>query len=77
MLTFTKNLFLGDNFARLELRDQLFNRMLHGKLDKDKEFLGDVNYAPREGIQVATRNARVIFLKGERDSPFASTHKSS
>lgn len=39
MLTFADHLFLGNDLARLELRDKLVDGMLSDKIGNHKEFL--------------------------------------
>lgn len=77
MLTLTENLLLGDDFSRLELRDELFNGMLHDKLDKDKKFLDGISYFRIITDEAATRISNIVSLEGKRYSPFASMRKSS
>lgn len=75
MLTFADHLILGNDLARLELRDKLVDRMLSDKIGNHEEFLqrSRISTTHFDGDSVGMRKSK--FEKA-KDSPLLLTHKS-
>lgn len=74
MLTFADHLFLGNDLARLELRDKLVDGMLSDKIGNHEEFLQRIRISTPhfDDDNVGMRKRKI---QG-KDSPLLLTHKS-